>query len=406
MITDACQALPKDTPFAIKICVYEDERKVADHWESEVKVLQAMNELNREHIVRFITAFRRPREHGGSEHYMIIEWADGGNLRSMWKRNPVPNLTVALIKDAMFQILGLATALEAAHSLNVNGVSYCHGDLKPENILCFDNGRTIGTLKIGDWGQAKEHRSMTEMRPSEVAEAFGTRLYEPPEAETGIIFRLPGQSTRRHSRLYDIWAMGCITLEFIIWLLRGWEGLVQFHSDIGERTFYEIIVSNGRREAQLHSAAKSWMDSMANDPRCQVGSTALGDLLELVRTALLVVKLPRRPGKVWKDRLEVFRTDSVSNLGPEVGGSGVKNGPFRIEETPHSPPELPTFTITPADPEPERDPILPELEKSRPVRCLATDFRSQMEHIVAEDPDEAEGYWLAYQSQSLEVRAT
>jgi serine/threonine protein kinase len=403
MITNVCQALPKDSPFAIKTCVYEDERKVADHWESEVKALQAMNELNQEHIVRFITAFRRPRKHGGSEHYMIIEWADGGNLRSMWKRKPSPNLTVTLIKDAMFQILGLARALEAAHNLDINGVSYCHGDLKPENILCFDNGRAIGTLKIGDWGQVKEHRSVTEMHPSEVAAAFGTRLYEAPEADF-ISFRLTGQSRRRRSRLYDIWAIGCITLEFIIWLLRGWEGLVQFHSDIG-RTFYQVIVSNGRREAQLHSAAKTWMDSMANDPRCQVGSTALGDLLELVRTALLVVKLPRRLGMVWKELLEVSRTDSVSNFGPEVGGSGVKDGPFGIEETPHSPPELPTFTITPAEPEPERDPIPPELEKSRPVRCLATDFRSQMEQIVAEDPDEAEGYWLAYQSQSLEVRA-
>ncbi|KAI4663972.1 uncharacterized protein J4E79_003472 [Alternaria viburni] len=215
-------ALLDYSPIAVKeIQPSYDAQEIVEHWEREVKALRTLNELNHDHIVRFVTAFRRHREHGGPDHYLVFEWADGGNLRSMWKREHSPILTAALVKDAMFQILGLARALEAAHNLDMTGASYRHGDIKPENILCFSNGRTIGTLKIDNWGEAKEHGQVTELRPSKTTAKYGTSVYQAPEVETGVRARYLGQSTKRRSRLYDVWAMGCITLEFTIWLLEG-----------------------------------------------------------------------------------------------------------------------------------------------------------------------------------------
>lgn len=216
--------LLEDMAFAVKeIQATEDVQAVAEHWEKEVKALRMMNELNEEHIVRFVTAFRRRKEHG-EEHYLIFEWADRGNLRSLWKGTPRPVLSGTLVKDAVTQIAGLASALDAAHNLGT-GASYRHGDLKPENILLFSGGGCIGKFKIGDWGEAKEHEQVTEMRPSNTTAKYGTRRYEAPEVETGVRAKFLGQSTRRISRLYDIWAMGCITLEFIIWLMYGLDGL-------------------------------------------------------------------------------------------------------------------------------------------------------------------------------------
>jgi serine/threonine protein kinase len=170
------QVFPDHRSFAVKeIQATEDAQAVAEHWEKEAKALRMMNELNQEHIVHFVTAFRRRKENGGEEHYLMFEWADGGNLRSLWKDNPFPLLTASLVKDAIKQILGLARALEAAHNLNTTGASYRHGDLKPENILLFSGGGSIGTLKIGDWGEAKEHEQVTEMRPSKTTAKYGTR---------------------------------------------------------------------------------------------------------------------------------------------------------------------------------------------------------------------------------------
>ncbi|KAI4650401.1 hypothetical protein J4E93_002757 [Alternaria ventricosa] len=390
--------LDDDTPFAVKeIQATEDAQEVAEHWEKEVKALRTMNRLNQEHIVRFITAFRRRRQHGAEEHYLMFEWADGGNLRTLWKSMPSPTLTAPLVKDVVKQVLGLAKALDAAHNLNATGASYRHGDLKPENILVFRDGGLIGTLKVGDWGEAREHGQATEMRPSKTTAKYGTRRYEAPEVETGVTAKWLGQSTKRRSRLYDIWAMGCITLELTIWLLYGMEGLNRLDRELGYGSFYQTSVVNGKKVAQVHNAAVRWMDRMADDPRCQVGITAIGNLLELVRTALLVVKLPRRLGTTLSSIPERSRTDSFVDPHMDVArvtSQNIAPDEEAIESTPQPAIDVPSFSFTPAEPEPDRFPIQPEPEARGPSRCLATEFRKRVETINEEDEDES--YWYAH----------
>jgi hypothetical protein len=55
---------------------------------------------------------------------------------------------------------------------------------------------------------------------------------------------------------------------------------------------------------------------------------------------------------------------------------------------------VPSFSFTPAEPEPARIPVQPEPEPEGPARCLATDFRKRVEHIDAED--EYESYWYTH----------
>ena len=137
-----------------------------------------------------------------------------------------PNLSGSLLKDATRQILGLATALSAAHNLNNTEASYCHGDFKPENILVFTSeDGSLGTFKIGDWGEAKYHKGRTEMRFMKKTARYGTLRYEAPEVVTGLKSKLKDQPEKRRSRLYDVWSMGCIMLECIVWLLYGLDGI-------------------------------------------------------------------------------------------------------------------------------------------------------------------------------------
>jgi serine/threonine protein kinase len=130
-----------------------------------------------------------------------------------------------LVKDSVKQLLGLARALCEAHYPRTKPI-FRHGDLKPENILWFKGGDgEIGTLKIADWGLARQHNLETEHR-SRTSTGSGTRRYEPPEEETGegiwANSLTPGQADpkqqKKRSRLYDVWAMGCITLEFL-WVI-------------------------------------------------------------------------------------------------------------------------------------------------------------------------------------------
>lgn len=401
--------------------------------------------LDHEHIIRFYTAFRRHTRNGGAEHYLMFEWADGGNLLDLWKRIPFPILTGPLAKEVIQQIFGLATALDAAHNWNSTGASFRHGDLKPENILVFANGGVIGTLKIGDWGEAKYQGQRTEMRPSGSKSRSGTIRYEAPEVKIGIPGSFEGQPKERRSRLYDIWALGCITLEFIVWLLCGLDGLNQFNAELTGPSFYQVSVENGKKVAHVHPAAIRWMERMAQHPACNSNGTAIGRLLELVRTSLLVVKLPHRLGTnlsvsepVHINRLR--RSDIVTGYGLDQSGSdqglavGTTPSPNSsleantpmIHITSHITTDkassdtltvnnnsdittvkvvsdVPTVEITSADVEPEtvelpiRRPIQRRPERRGDARGLSREICQKLEDILTED--DAVGYWNTHQVQ-------
>ncbi|KAL9562654.1 hypothetical protein ACKAV7_013218 [Fusarium commune] len=302
----------------IKLEAQDNPSINSDGWEKEVRALWNMRGFDQRHIVKFITAFRRE-----DEHYLILEWADGGNLRNLWDRLE-HHLTAELVKDAFEQLLGLSEALSQVHNPKEeeSNIHFRHGDLKPENILWFkdstDPGK-IGTLKIGDWGLAKQHQDLTQVRTKQTTTSFGTRLYEPPEEETvkNNTLLVPdlnnpnGKAARKRSRLYDVWAMGCIWLEFLIWLMYGRYGLTRFKQSFYQvrRDFVRFYEIDDKDVAKVHKVVKKWMDHMAEDPVCEIGETALGNLLELIRDRLLVVELPDGYG-------------STINLSTQPGSSG------------------------------------------------------------------------------------
>lgn len=380
-------------------------QEIADDWTREVKALRMMNGLNQEHIVHFVTAFRRYKRDRTQEHYLMFEWADKGNLRQLWESTQPSFATGSLVKDVVKQLLGLASALRMAHYLNKTEASYRHGDLKPENILCFTGEGQIGTLKIGDWGIAKfnEDSQVTVMRPSGTTSKHGTCRYEAPEVDIGVQRRFIGQSLKRRSRLNDIWAMGCITLEFIVWLLYGRDGLQLFDGRMGSDSFYQSEIVNGKPVAQVHPVVTHFMEVMADHVDCIVGETALGDLLELVRTALLVVKLPRRLGTELRETKKgESRADSGTDttLARKEVTATLRDEELSSDEDVPTADGVPTFQLTgPEDEapqeqeplEPGKIPVPPEPEVPGPARCLSVDFQRRMDAIHHED--EIMGYW-------------
>ncbi len=127
-----------------------------------------------------------------------------------------PKRGAELLLWSLEQMCGLANGLEALHSEN-----FRHGDLKPENILRFTEGEERGDLLIADVGLAKFHVEVTKNRHARTQTMTGTFRYEPPECDENL--------DNPRSRAYDIWSLGCIYLEFLIWLLEGQEALEAFN---------------------------------------------------------------------------------------------------------------------------------------------------------------------------------
>ncbi|KAF4816418.1 putative cell division protein kinase [Colletotrichum siamense] len=254
------------------------KQEIENNFNLEASALSDIASLEHDHIIERIAAISID-----TRRYFMFQWADGGNLREFWKENSNPHLNPELVRQSVHQLRGLADALVALHHYK-DKANYRHGDLKPENVLRFNDGTFVGHFKIADMGLAKRHTEATDARGGPTSMKYGTTRYEPPETSTNLL------SAR--SRLYDVWSLGCIILEYIIWLLYGYDELERFSDDIQIDTgcFYLCERGGDRPEAKVHPTVVTWMDCVGNDPECST-QTAIRDLLALVRDKLLVVAL-------------------------------------------------------------------------------------------------------------------
>jgi serine/threonine protein kinase len=240
----------------------------------------------------------------GLSHYFLFPWADGGNLRDFWQNEASPKLSSNLMMDVLQQLCGLSEALELLHgyvsqaqtgpsTTREEGGGIRHGDLKPENILRFRSSTPsdLGTLKIADMGLAKHHEVSTRLRQNMTSTKYGTLRYEPPETAVN--------KTQATSRLYDVWSMGCIILEFIVWLLDGQEGLDNFNDSIRggvkhdyDPPYYTTRGAAYQMDAFVHPIVKQQLDDLSRRTEAQTNGSALGDLVTIVKERLLIVDLP------------------------------------------------------------------------------------------------------------------
>lgn len=374
-------------------------QEVARRWKSEVKAMAMMNTLDhKDHIVRFITAFRRGTPEA-PEYYLIFEWADGGNLLNLWNQIPNPPLTTSFVKAIIKELRGLSEALYATHFLNNDGVytgaSWRHGDLKPANILWFPDGE-LGRLKISDWGESKSQQLATELRHQNTTAKFGTRRYEPPELEIGVGSMRPGQEDRRISRLYDIWSFGCITLEIIIWLLYGADGLLEFNKSLSDGSpFYQVDWTGETKCVRVHNVVAAWMDHISQDPACRAGTTALGDLLDLVKLGLLVVELPRHGGSFAEHNFLSSQTQPRNMWVEEHQKRGIRSHRptpgSSLAQMEHRQ-DIPMITITPAgENETNNAATQPKFAVKVPGRYRADQLRDTL--ILIDSTDDVDSYW-------------
>ncbi|KAI1737556.1 kinase-like domain-containing protein [Xylaria scruposa] len=269
-----------------------------------------------DHIIRLLAAFR----HDGS-FYLLFPWATGGSLRSFWRDHPHSPFDPEVSIWVAEQCVGIAAALHEIHCQHYQGrgknhdhgrqgaffdVRAYHGDIKPENILLFEGNRQGGihhVWKIGDFGVSRKF--LVAARGGDVPKGF-TPTYQSPE------HHIEG----RIDDCADIWSLGCVLLETVIWLLWGWNGLLCFglmrqtpnrlngQNDINGVHFFDIVYSTPDNVPVpvLKPAVIQCIESLCCDPNI---SPYLTDLLHLIRRYLLNVN---KHSRLSSDRLvEVLR---------------------------------------------------------------------------------------------------
>ncbi|KAJ8133555.1 hypothetical protein O1611_g67 [Lasiodiplodia mahajangana] len=274
-----------------------------DFWK-EKRNLEAIQLLHHAQLIRHIATIQR-----GEDFYIIYPWASGGGLCDFWKKHPdaLPARNPEVFMWCFRQMLGLVDALAALHSINCR-----HGDLKPANILHFGASSDPpleaipdGTLVIADVRVSQIHKLPSKLRV-DPDENYTTPMYEAPEAE------FDRYAPRR--RRYDIWSVGCIFMEFAIWLLYGEKAINKFreHRVLNDQyyrrgAFYNCI-GEGTAEvtAVIHPDVSNGFEALRNDPRCGK-NTALADLIFLISNDLIVIDPGKRmKSKELKERFKII----------------------------------------------------------------------------------------------------
>ena len=141
-----------------------------------------------------------------------------------------------------------------------------HGDIKPENILYYPGhrGNLRGRLLIADFGCA-EFSTKEEVDPNRRNWIPNTPTYRAPETDLS-----PSDSSITPS--YDIWALGCVYLEFLTWWFGGWALVADFAQkrlsldpsffglsegfEVGTDFFFSITKENDKKTADVRESVK------------------------------------------------------------------------------------------------------------------------------------------------------
>jgi serine/threonine protein kinase len=245
----------------------------------ELDILDQILNIHHPHLIQHICSFVV-----GDGHFVVFPWAGGGNLRQYWEKEDRTDRTADLLVWHLQQLLGEADALRALHEINCR-----HGDLKPENILYFDDEKNF---VVADVGLSHIHMDANMHRSLTTSSQATTPSYEAPDVITGI--------DSPQSRLYDIWSLGCIFLEFMVWFLFDHDSIKFFRgSRLPSNTpgkgviwsYFYYIQENG--EVIVHPVVSEVTAALRSDPRC-TGDTALGAVLDLISEALLRVEVKER----------------------------------------------------------------------------------------------------------------
>lgn len=186
-----------------------DEQSTFTH---EVNILQRLKgSLN---VVELLATFTYR-----NMYHFILPWASGGTLRDFWRQHKTVSSLPAVLPWVFDQLQRLAHSLADMHDHHAGSI--IHGDIKPENILHFTSGAPpgdiSGSLKFTDFGLAQ----IINPGSSQKIE-FCSPTYRAPETESDTspdAILLP---------YYDIWSLGCVYLEFVCWLMLGWNGVEAF----------------------------------------------------------------------------------------------------------------------------------------------------------------------------------
>ena len=189
-----------------------------------------------------------------------------------------------------------------------------HHDIKLDNILYFfDTDPRRETLRISDWGAGKVHTyrsaSINTKSPN------GTPTYEAPEY----------QEEGARSRPYDVWSLGCVFLELLVWVASGGHGVQKFADRrAGGKTDPRHLHTDDafykRVESGRFALRKGVIDQIQDlkEPFSTKELDPFRSVLEVVERMLIINKDDRIRANIVSDALHNIHRQAEIDINPII----------------------------------------------------------------------------------------
>ncbi|EMD92317.1 hypothetical protein COCC4DRAFT_69688 [Bipolaris maydis ATCC 48331] len=314
--------------FAIKELKSSDQ----EAFSQEATVLDRISNKRHahKHLITLLTTFQYAKK-----FHFIFPWADA-DLFEFWKRHEKPPSGEMMDMWIIEQCRGLADALNSIHRYattsgttlfnvfhlteqvdddkkkrlirtdsagndhHLRSLFGRHGDIKPENILwypCENSTGGHGVLKIADFGVVR-FNTVNSWETHKTGRIPNTQTYRSPEMD------LDGNPTTA----CDVWALGCVFLEFVTWYCGGnklveWFGKRRLVKDprvanMETDTFFILYIEQGQIKAKVKPAVIEVIETLQANKTC---TRECRELLDMIQADMLVVQQQEAPTKEDND---------------------------------------------------------------------------------------------------------
>ncbi|KAF2011918.1 kinase-like protein [Aaosphaeria arxii CBS 175.79] len=297
-------------------------------FEQEVQILKKLSARPHahQHLINLLATYKY-----AGDYHLIFPWAET-DLFGYWRNNQTPsNQDRAMADWIAEQCRGLAEGLNRIHRYETSSASSIfnflpavvgrpqsmtatlrdhsrtgdvqahyrqpkrlfgrHGDLKPENILWFPDphGGGLGTLKITDFGIAR-FNTQNLVSARERGQVPNSATYRSPECD------LPYGEL---STACDVWALGCIFLQFVTWFIGGYS----YYEEFGRKrlaidpgwagmltdTYFTILIEGDRKTAKVKDSVTQMIEELRSH-RGHAHSDFFNGFLDVIQDDMLTIQ--------------------------------------------------------------------------------------------------------------------
>ncbi|GKT99137.1 serine threonine protein kinase [Fusarium langsethiae] len=245
-----------------------------------------------DHIVQYLGSFEQNKR-----CFMVLEYATEGSLLELYRRDEPP-ATPEERRYFLYGMMGLIKAVDKIQNLGGGSrnqrTGFAHRDIKPSNILVFPGRQGLYsagfTMKLADFDTATCEQPIDEALVS-FHDNDGDKTYCAPEASR--VYTYETQTIRPVPLSSDIWSLGCVFSEALVWVAGRMAAVDKAASDRRTeiQTFHslQINASLGDCFHNTQTALHCVLESQQAAVKALKGPTNLsGTVCTLVKQKMLV----------------------------------------------------------------------------------------------------------------------